>query len=213
VPAVRSPVSHPRLPCAPDTRPSSVPDYRTRRSTTGSRFPVACPVPVLVLGRYPEPSLPCLAITISAGWIFEARVHQIFQRGGPFKATKLGGSTTITIDIDHKSCKDFSNVTELGSLLRKQPGSQSINPDIIGGYFKPQRCNRCLVDSFAITRFATTDKPVLVLFRMTLSTSHPVKAEELACIWAEVPEELWETPPYSFLSFRPMSQIRFQSKL
>jgi hypothetical protein len=46
----------------------------------------------------------------SAGWIFEARMHQIFQRGGPFKATKLGGSTTITIDIDRKSCRDFSSI-------------------------------------------------------------------------------------------------------
>jgi hypothetical protein len=131
----------------------------------------------------------------SAGWIFEARMHQIFQRGGSFKATKLGGSTTITIDIDHKSCKDFSKVSELGSLLRKQRGSQTINPDIIGGYFQPQHCNLRSVNSVAIARFATTEKPVLLLFRMTVSTSHPVKAEGLASIWAEIPEDLRETPP------------------
>jgi len=29
------------------------------------------------------------ASKISAGWIFEARMHQIFQRGGPFVAAKV----------------------------------------------------------------------------------------------------------------------------
>jgi len=131
----------------------------------------------------------------SAGWIFEARMDQIFQRGGPFKAILLGGSTTITIDIVDKSCKVFSTVSELGSLLRIQPGSESINPNIIGGYFKPQHCNQRSPNSFAIARFATTDKPVLVFFQMTVSTLHPVKAQGLASIWAEIPEELRETPP------------------
>jgi len=131
----------------------------------------------------------------SAGWIFEARMHQIFQRGGTFKATNLGGSTTITIDLDHRSCKDFSQVSELGSLLRKQPESQTINPDIIGGYFKPRHCNLRSLNSVAIARSATTDKPVLVLFQMALSKSHPIKAQGFASIWPELPEELRDTPP------------------
>ena len=76
-----------------------------------------------------------------AGWIFEACMHQIFQCGGPFNATNLVGSAAITNDIDHKACKDFSQISELGSLLRKLPGPQSINPDIIGGYFKPEHRN------------------------------------------------------------------------
>jgi len=131
----------------------------------------------------------------SAGWIFEARMHQIFQHGGPFNATNLVGLAAITNDIDHKACKDFSQISELGSLLPKQPGPQSINPDIIGGCFKPEHCNLRSLNSVAITRFATTDKPVLVLFQMTVSTSQPVKAKELARIWAEIPEKLRETPP------------------
>jgi len=135
------------------------------------------------------------ATKTSAGWVFEARMHQIFQRGGPFKATNLGRSKTIAVHIDHKSCKDFSRVSELGSLLRKEPGSRSINPDIIGRYFKPQRCNLPSVDSFVIAECATTGGPVLVLFQMTVSTEHPVKTEGLASIWAVIPEDLRGTPP------------------
>jgi len=131
----------------------------------------------------------------SAGWIFETRLHQKFQCGAPFGVTNLGGSTTITLDIYHKSCKDFSQVSGVGSLLRKQPGSQCIDADIICGYFKPQHCNLCSLNSVAIAGFATTDKPVLVLFRMTVRILHPVKAQGLASIWAEIPEELRETPP------------------
>jgi len=109
----------------------------------------------------------------SAGWVFETRMHQIFQRGGHFVATKHGGSTTITIDID--SCSDFSQVSGVGDMLRERPRSQRINPDIIGRYFKPQRCNLPSVDSFAVRECATTEDPVLVLFQMTVSTEHPVK--------------------------------------
>jgi hypothetical protein len=130
----------------------------------------------------------------SAGWIFEGRMHILFQRHGPFKATKLGGSKTITLDISHKPCKDFSKVSELGSMLRKESGSPSIDPANIGVYFK-QHCNFCAVGSFAITTLAATKEPVLVLFQMTVSTSHPVKAHGLASIWAEIPAELKRTPP------------------
>ena len=130
----------------------------------------------------------------SAGWIFEGRMHILFQRHGPFKATKLGGSKTIAIDISHKPCKDFSNLSELGSMLRKGPGSPSIDPANIGVYFKPQHCNFCAVDSFAITTDAKTNKLVLVLFQMTVSTSHPVKAHGLASIWEGMPAELKKTP-------------------
>jgi len=35
---------------------------------------------------------------------------------------------------------------------------------------------------------------VLVLFEMTVDTPHTVKEERLASIWAEIPEELKETP-------------------
>jgi len=131
------------------------------------------------------------ATKTSAGWVFKAHMHQIFQRGGPFVATKQGGSATITIE----SCEDFSRVSELGSLLRKEPGSQSINPDIIGRYFKPQRCNLPSLDWFAITKCATTGDPVLVLFQITVSTEHPVKAEGLASIWAVIPQKFREAPP------------------
>jgi hypothetical protein len=51
------------------------------------------------------------------------------------------------------------------------------------------------VGSFAITKSATTNEPVLVLFQMTVSTSHPVKAHGLASIWAEIPAILKKTPP------------------
>jgi hypothetical protein len=131
----------------------------------------------------------------SAGWIFEARMHLVFQRGGPFEATKLGGSTTITVDIGRKPYKDFSRVSGLGSLLRKESGSPSIDPDIIGVYFQPQHCNFGAVGSFVITTVATTNEPLLVLFQMKVSTSHPVKAHGLASIWAEIPAELKATPP------------------
>jgi hypothetical protein len=130
-----------------------------------------------------------------AGLIFENRMHLIFQHGGRFEATKLGGSTTFTIEIGDKPYHTFAKVSELGSLLRKQPRSQSIGSDKIGVYFRPQQGNLCSVDSFAITKSATTNKPVLVLFQMTVSTSHPVKAHGLASIWAKMPASLKRTPP------------------
>lgn len=129
----------------------------------------------------------------SAGWIFEGRMHILFQHRGPFKATKLGGSKIFYTDIT-KPCKDFSKVSELGSMLRKEPGARIIDPANIGVYFKPQHCNFCAVDSFAITTNANTNKPVLVLFQMTVSTSHPVKAHGLASIWEEIPADLRKTP-------------------
>jgi hypothetical protein len=131
----------------------------------------------------------------SAGWIFDARMHLVFQGGGSFEATKLGGPTAITIDIGTKPCREFSRVAGLGSLLRRKSGSPRIKPEIIGVYFKPQHRNFCAVDSFAIIKVATTNKPVLVLFQMTVSTQHPVKAHGLASIWAEIPAELKKTPP------------------
>jgi len=137
-------------------------------------------------------------------------MHQIFQRGGPFAATKQGGRANITIDIH--SCGDFSQVSGIGDLLRERPGSQRIKPNIIGRYFKPQRCNLPSVDSFAVTECAAAGGEVLVLFQMTVSTEHPVKAEGLASIWAVIPQALRRAPPYSFLSFRPMSQARLLSR-
>jgi hypothetical protein len=129
----------------------------------------------------------------SAGWVFEARMHLVFQRGGRFEATKLGGSTPFAIEIGDKPHHHFSKVSELGSILRKASGSPSIDSANIGGYFK-QHCNFCAVGSFAITTLAATKEPVLVLFQMTVSTLHPVKAHGLASIWAEIPAELKRTP-------------------
>jgi len=77
----------------------------------------------------------------SAGWIFEVHTHIVFQSGGRFEAAKLGRSTAITIKIGNKPYRVSSNVPELGSLFRKQSRSQSIDPDIIGIYLKPQGSN------------------------------------------------------------------------
>lgn len=131
----------------------------------------------------------------SAGWIFEARTHVIFQRGGRFEVTKLGGSTTITIEISNKPCRTFSQASELGSLLRRGPQSRNIDPDMIGAYFKSQGCSLGSLDSFAVTTFAASREPVLVIFHMTVSTSHPVKADGLASVWAGIPADLKKTPP------------------
>lgn len=128
-----------------------------------------------------------------AGWIFEARMHLVFQRGGRFKATKLGGSATITIAISAERWQVFSKVSDLGDLLRKKTGSPKINEDVIGGYFKPQNSNLCAVDAFAVIRFKK--KPVLALFQMTVSPSHPVKAQGLLSIWEAIPAQLKETQP------------------
>lgn len=92
----------------------------------------------------------------SAGWIFEGRMDLVFQRGGRFKATKLGGSTAITIQILPKRCEVFSKASELGNLLRKDPRSPSISPHIFGVYFKPPQCSFCSLNSFTISKFATT---------------------------------------------------------
>jgi hypothetical protein len=130
----------------------------------------------------------------SAGWIFEARIRLVFQRGGCFKATQLGGAKTFTIKID-KPYRHFNKVSELGSQLRVQPNSQSIDPTIIGVYFRPQKSNLASVDSFVIIKSPTTHKPMLVLFQFTGGGTHPVKAHGLESIWEQMPAELKELPP------------------
>ena len=150
------------------------------------------------------------ATKTSAGWVFEVRMHQIFQRGGLFVATKQGGQETITIDIH--SCGDFSQVSGVGDLLRERPGSQRIKPDIIGRYFKPQHCNLPSVDSFAVTECAAAGGEVLVLFQMTVSTEHPVKAEGLASIWAVIPQALRRAPPILVFVVPADVASRFASK-
>jgi len=92
-----------------------------------------------------------------------------------------------------KRCHVFSKVPELSRLLRKQPGSQGIGPDIISDYFPPQPHNLCSVGSFGITRSTVSHELLLVLFLMTVSTSHPVNVRGLASVWAEIPAFLRKT--------------------
>jgi hypothetical protein len=130
----------------------------------------------------------------SAGWIFEARMPLVFQRGGCFEASQLGGAKTFTIKID-KPCRRFGKVSELGSLLQLQPQSRSIDAKIIGVYFRPHQCNLASVDSFVIAKSRTTRKPMLVLFQFTVGGSPPLKAHELESIWEQMPARIKETPP------------------
>jgi hypothetical protein len=131
----------------------------------------------------------------SARWIFEARMHRLFQCGGRFGATQLGGSQAITVEMAARPYRTFAELSELGSLLRKPRVWPNINPDIVGVYFRPQQPNPCSLDFFVITKPPTSDKLVLVLFHFTTSTAHRVKAHWLASIWAEMPATLKRTPP------------------
>jgi hypothetical protein len=122
-------------------------------------------------------------------------MHLVFERGGRFEATHIGGSTAITFQMDDKPYRTFDKVSDLGIILRKESGSRSINPDIIGVYFRPQEGNLNSVSSFVVTKSPTTSEPVLVLFQMTISSSHPVKSHVLASIWEVMPTDLKRTPP------------------
>jgi hypothetical protein len=131
----------------------------------------------------------------SASWIFAARIHSAFQRGGRFEATHLGGSNAMTVELGAKPYRTYAKVSDLGSQLRKQRICPNINSDVIGVYFRPQECNLHSLHSFLITNSPTTNKPVLVIFEVAVSVSHPVEAHGLLRIWAEMPPNFKQTPP------------------
>jgi len=131
----------------------------------------------------------------SAGWIFKARMHLVFQCGGRFAATPRCGSTAITLEMGDKPYCSFAKVSKLGNQLREQFESPRIIPDMIGVYVRPQQCDLFSVDSFIITKSPTTKGPALVLFQLAVSTSCSVNARMLESMWAGMPATLKRTPP------------------
>jgi len=131
----------------------------------------------------------------SASWVFKAGVHRVFQDGGRFQATELGGGRVVEVEMGVQPFRTFSKLSELGRQLREDAGSSNVNPDILGVYFRPQQMNLDSLDSLAVNNSPSRKTPMLVLFQITLGTSHPVKEDELASIWSAMPASLKRTPP------------------
>jgi hypothetical protein len=147
----------------------------------------------------------------SAGWIFEARMRLVLQRGGHFEATQLGGAKTFPIK-SVKPSRHFNKVSDLGNRLRLRSGTRSIDIKTIGAYFRPQQCNLASVDSFVIIECPTTHKPMLVLLQLTVGGSHQSRHMSLTVSGSSCLPNLKKYRPYSFLSFRTILQAGFPGK-
>jgi hypothetical protein len=130
----------------------------------------------------------------AAAWVFEARMHPVFELGGPFLLETIGASSGFRINIKPGS-KTFSKVSDLGTILRQQKGSPKFKEELLGVYFKPERSGLTSVDSFVVITDFDAQAPRLVLFQLTIGGSHPVNASGLMSIWKELPAELNQTDP------------------
>ncbi|KAI5813435.1 hypothetical protein BZA77DRAFT_119709 [Pyronema omphalodes] len=135
------------------------------------------------------------ATKAAAGWVFESRMHPVFELGGNFLLETIGGfSQAFRVNIK-PGCRTFSKVSELGSLLRRHEGSPRFRDEFIGTYFKPERGNLTSVDSFVVITDFDAQAPRVVLFQFTIGGSHPVNASGLMSIWKELPAELNQLDP------------------
>ncbi|KAF8545093.1 hypothetical protein BDD12DRAFT_800727 [Trichophaea hybrida] len=130
----------------------------------------------------------------AAAWVFEARMHPVFELGGPFLLETIGASSGFRINIKSGS-KTFSKVSDLGTILRQQKGSPKFKEELLGVYFKPEHSGLTSVDSFVVITDFDAQAPRLVLFQLTIGGSHPVNSSGLMSIWKELPAELNQTDP------------------
>ena len=76
-------------------------------------------------------------------------------------------------------------------MLRISPGSQAVNVDITDFYLQPETPNFAAADAIAVlrsTKGCTAWK--IILFQMTLSSTHDVKATALHALWKALPNSL-----------------------
>lgn len=131
---------------------------------------------------------------IAAGWVFESRMHPVFELGGHFLLQTIGASNSFRINIKPGG-RTFGRLSDLSSILRREKGSPKFKDELLGVYFRPERTNLTSVDGFVVITDFDTQAPRLVLFQFTIGGPHPVKAGGLMSIWKELPAELNQTDP------------------
>lgn len=124
-----------------------------------------------------------------AGWIFEGLVHARLRKGGQFSINLCGSNRTETFSLaDSQQVATFKNLGALSELLRVSPGSQAVNVDITEFYLQPEIPNFAAADAIAVLR-STKGRTAwkIILFQMTLSSTHGVKATALDALWKSSP--------------------------
>ena len=124
-----------------------------------------------------------------ADWIFEGLIHARLRRGGKFHINRCDSSVWETFTLaDSQQAATFKNVRALSNLLRQGPGSQAFNSDISGLYLQPEIPNFPAADALAVLK--DTGPWKIILFQMTLSPAHGVKATALDALWEVLPHSL-----------------------
>ncbi|KAA8894997.1 hypothetical protein FN846DRAFT_998178 [Sphaerosporella brunnea] len=132
----------------------------------------------------------------AAGWVFETRVHLIFQGGSDLNPSPLHNATAslqLTIKADESITSNRS--ADLGPTQRLASKSRKIHPERFGVYMKPGRCNLTALDSLVIVNCPVTGEPMVVMFQTTISVSHPVKPCGLESLWEQIPAEAKTATP------------------
>ena len=130
-----------------------------------------------------------------AGWVFEGRVHWYLHNVCETLVCRdMGTQADWEMNIKHGD-KTFSDLESLRTLLRERPGSRNFNRELLNVYIRPDRMNLASIDSLLIAQISGSSGLQAVLFQITLSSHHGIKADGLQTIWKSFPDEIRKNPP------------------
>ena len=129
------------------------------------------------------------------GWVFEGRVHWCLHNVCETLVCRdMGAQTDWETNIKHGDTT-FSDLESPSALLRERPGSRNFNRRLLNTYIRPDRTNPASIDSLLIAQIFGSSELQAVLFQITLSSRHNIKADGLQAIWKSFPNEIRENPP------------------
>ena len=130
-----------------------------------------------------------------AGWVFEGRVHWYLHNVCETLVCRdLDTQADWKMNIKYGD-KTFSDLESLRTLLRERPGSRNFNRELLNVYIRPDRMNLASIDSLLIAQIPGSSGLQAVLFQITLSSHHGIKADGLQTIWKSFPDEIRKNPP------------------
>ena len=129
----------------------------------------------------------------SAGWFFEAYTHDWLRKGGTFEADRLSHKDSLqvlTFDLNPENSREaryFTTPGHLANQLKNRCG-QGVDPWMIGIYFQPRCRTQESFDSLMVTSIESRD--TLVLFQITMATTHAVKTGGVREILQALPKTI-----------------------
>ncbi|KAA8914385.1 hypothetical protein FN846DRAFT_915770 [Sphaerosporella brunnea] len=128
----------------------------------------------------------------SMGWVFEGRVHWYLEHGAFLQCRALDGGADRAFDVSGKQ-KSFSTIQQLSRMIRIKAGSSKFDPGMSGIYIRPDRMTLTALDSLVVIMEQST--PQAILFQITLSKDHPLKADGLHAVYNALPAAVRKKDP------------------